>query len=256
MVRQSISKADALAIEHMWKDTDVRHVLPTIQAPTLVMVSLAVHSALAEESPYIASRIPGAVFVQVEVPTGEAAGALPDIDRFLASLQAEEARFDRVLATVLFTDIVGSTSTAAAIGDTAWRGLLERHHTMVRALLGRYRGSEVDTTGDGFFATFDGPARAIRCAQALVEAVRALNIEICAGVHTGEVETIDRNVASLALHIGARVGSMAAPSEVLVAQTVKDLVAGSGLTFEDRGEHELRGVPDRWRRYRVVSASS
>jgi class 3 adenylate cyclase/pimeloyl-ACP methyl ester carboxylesterase len=250
MVRQSISKADALAIEHLWKDTDVRHVLPTIQAPTLVMQNLAVHTAPAEESPYIASRIPGAVFVEhgANIELGE---ALPSIDRFLASLRAEEAQFDRVLATVLFTDIVGSTSTAATIGDTAWRGLLERHNQMVRALLGRYRGSEVDTAGDGFFATFDGPARAIRCAQALVEAVRTLNIEIRSGVHTGEVETIDGKVAGLAVHIGARVGSMAAPSEVLVSQTVKDLVAGSGLTFEDAGEHELKGVPERWHLYRV-----
>jgi class 3 adenylate cyclase len=252
MVRQSISKADALAIEHMWKDTDVRHVLPTIQAPTLVMVSLAVHSAPAEESPYIASRIPGAVFVEhgANIELGE---ELSSIDRFLASLRAEEAEFDRVLATVLFTDIAGSTEKAAQLGDRAWKGLLERHHATVRALLGRYRGTEIDTAGDGFFATFDGPARAIRCAQAIRDAVRAVGLEVRCGLHTGEVETIDGKVAGLAVHIGARVGSMAAPSEVLVSQTVKDLVAGSGLVFEDVGEHDLKGVPDRWRLYRVVS---
>jgi pimeloyl-ACP methyl ester carboxylesterase len=232
MVRQSISKADALAIEHMWKDTDVRHVLPTIQAPTLVMVSVAVHSAPAEESPYIASRIPGAVFVEhgANIELGE---ELSSTDRFLASLRAEEAEFDRVLATVLFTDIAGSTEKAAQLGDRAWKGVLERHHATVRALLGRYRGTEIDTAGDGFFATFDGPARAIRCAQAIRDAVRTVGLEVRCGLHTGEVETIDGKVAGLAVHIGARVGSMAAPSEVLVSQTVKDLVAGSGLVFED-----------------------
>jgi class 3 adenylate cyclase len=252
LVRQSISKADALAAEHMWKDTDVREVLPTIQAPTLVVQNLAVQASAAEESPYIASRIPGSELVRIESPTAHVAEALPHIDRFLARLQAEEAQFDRVLATVLFTDIVGSTTRVADIGDTAWRELLERHHQMVRALLGRYRGTEVDTAGDGFFATFDGPARAVRCARGIVEAVAVLGIEIRAGLHTGEVETSDKKVAGLAVNIGARIGAMAGPSEVLVSQTVKDLVAGSGLTFEEAGEHELRGVPDRWRLYRVV----
>jgi class 3 adenylate cyclase len=252
LVRHSISKADALAAEHMWKDTDVREVLPTIQAPTLVVQNLATRSGPAEESPYIASRIPGSQLVRIESPTAHMAEALPHIDRFLASLRAEAAQFDRVLATVLFTDIVGSTTRAAAIGDTAWRELLERHHQMVRALLGRYRGREVDTTGDGFFATFDGPARAVRCARAIVGAVAVLGIEIRAGLHTGEIERSDEKVAGLAVNIGARVGALAEPSEVLVSQTVKDLVAGSGLTFEDAGERDLKGVPDRWRLYRVI----
>jgi class 3 adenylate cyclase len=158
-----------------------------------------------------------------------------------------------VLATVLFTDIVGSTAKAAALGDTAWKDSLERHHAVVRALIGRYRGAEIDTTGDGFLATFDGPARGVRCAQAIVEAVKPLGLEIRAGLHTGEVETIDGKVGGIAVHVGARVGALAGPSQVLVSQTVKDLVGGSGLTFEDAGEHELKGVPDRWHLYRVAS---
>jgi class 3 adenylate cyclase len=181
---------------------------------------------------------------------------VPHVGRFLESVRAEQADFDRVLATVLFTDIVGSTQRSADLGDRAWRELLERHHTMVRALLGRYRGAEVDTAGNGFLATFDGPARAIRCACSIVDAVRPLGIEIRAGLHTGEVETIDGKVGGIAVNIGARVGAMAAPSEVLVSQTVKDLVAGSGLAFDDRGEHELKGVPGSRRLYAVDRSSA
>jgi class 3 adenylate cyclase len=161
---------------------------------------------------------------------------------------------DRVLATVLFTDIVGSTQTEARLGDHAWGELVERHHAIVRAMLTRYRGVEVDTAGDGFFATFDGPARAVRCAQAVVQAVRPLGIEVRAGVHTGEVETIAGKAGGIAVTIGARVGAAASASEVLVSQTVKDLTAGSGLGFEEAGEHGLKGVPDRWRLYRVVGS--
>jgi class 3 adenylate cyclase len=152
-----------------------------------------------------------------------------------------------VLATVLFTDIVGSTEKAASLGDAAWRELVERHHTTVRALLARYRGKEIDTAGDGFFASFDGPARAVRCAEAAVEAMRPLGIEIRAGLHTGEVETVNGKIGGLAVAIGARIGALARPSEVLVSQTVKDLVAGSRLEFEDRGEYVLRGIPRAWR---------
>ena len=164
----------------------------------------------------------------------------------------EEAEFDRVLASVLFTDIVGSTDRAAKLGDRAWRDLVQQHHSVTRGMLGRYRGAEVDTAGDGFFATFDGPARAVRCAQSIVEAVKPLGLQVRAGVHTGEVETIDDKIGGIAVAIGARVASHAGPSEVWVSQTVKDLVAGSGLTFEDAGEHELKGVPDPWRLYRVT----
>ena len=253
MIRHSISKADALAIDRMWMETDVRHVLPTIQAPTLVLFNPNYHSArgIAEESAYVANRIPGAVFVEHAWSVG-APDTLSDIDRFIASLRDEAAALDRVLATVLFTDIVDSTKTAADLGDRAWRDLLERHHATVRAMLGRYRGREIATAGDGFFATFDGPARGVRCARAIIEAVQQLGLQVRAGLHTGEVETIGENVGGITVHIGARVGALAGASEVMVSQTVKDLVAGSGLTFADAGEHELKGVPDRWHIYRVV----
>jgi class 3 adenylate cyclase len=175
-----------------------------------------------------------------------------EVGKFLAVLRAEEASFDRVLATVLFTDIVGSTEKAAELGDRAWRDLLERHHSTVRVLLARYRGREMDTAGDGFFASFDGPARAVRCAMAIAEAVRPLGLEVRAGLHTGEVETIDDKVGGIAVNVGARVVGHAEPGQVLVSSTVKDLVAGSGLVFEDRGEHQLKGVPGEWRLYAVA----
>jgi len=253
IVRNSLRKSDAIAAERMWRDTDVRHLLPLIQVPTLVLHHRHIQSVELEESRYIARQIPGAEFEELERPDLEWGEFFSHFDRFLGTRQAEEADFDRVLATVLFTDIVGSTEKAAELGDRAWRERVEDHHSRVRALLGRYRGTEVDTAGDGFFATFDGPARAVRCAQAVVEAVRELGLEVRVGVHTGEVETIDDKVGGIAVAIGARVASKAAPSEVVVSQTVKDLVAGSGLAFEDAGEHELKGVPDRWRLYRVVN---
>jgi class 3 adenylate cyclase len=177
---------------------------------------------------------------------------LRTIDRFLGDVRREHSELERVLATILFTDIVGSTQKAAEFGDARWRGLVERHHAGVRTLLERFRGREVDTAGDGFFATFDGPARAIRCAQAIVESVRALGIEIRAGLHTGECELVDGKVGGLAINIGARIASAAQPSEVLVSQTAKDLVVGSALSFEERGDHELKGVPGTWRLYSVL----
>jgi class 3 adenylate cyclase/pimeloyl-ACP methyl ester carboxylesterase len=255
-MRHAMSPGAAATSEIMWRDTDVRHVLPLIQAPTLVAHVTDDPVEPIEEGRYIAAHIPGAILL--ELPGAEHAWQLlthgaERVDRFLADLTDVEAEFDRVLATVVFTDIVGTTDRAAAMGDRAWRDLLERHHATVRALIGRFRGAEVGTAGDGFFATFDGPARAVRCASAICEAVRALGIEVRAGVHTGEVETVDGHVGGLAVHIGARVGAMADASEVLVSQTVKDLVAGSGLAFDDAGEHELKGVPDRWRLYRVMA---
>ena len=174
------------------------------------------------------------------------------LERFIASVRHEEAELDRVLATVLFTDIVGSTDRACELGDHCWTELLERHHQTLRALIGRYRGTEVKTTGDGFLATFDGPARAVKCAQSVCEAVRPLGLEIRAGCHTGEIELLGDDVGGVAVHIGARVGALAEPSEVLVTSTVKDLVAGSGLAFEDRGEHHLKGIPDAWRLYALA----
>jgi class 3 adenylate cyclase len=168
-------------------------------------------------------------------------------------VREEEASLDRVLATVLFTDIVGSTDLAARLGDRGWSDLLERHHRTVRSFLARYRGTEVDTAGDGFFATFDGPARAVKCATSIVEAVKPLGVEVRAGLHTGEVETMAGKAGGMSVVVGARVGSLAGPSEVLASRTVKDLTAGSGIVFEDTGEHELKGVPDRWHLYRVIS---
>lgn len=257
MMRHSMSPGEALEAERMYRDTDVRHILSLIQAPTLVIHAMDDQMESIEEARWIATHIPGAKLL--EFPGDfhwwplALAETSADIDRFLGSLQDVEAEFERSLATVMFTDIVGSTPTAAGIGDRAWGALLERHHAFARAMIGRYRGVEVDTAGDGFFATFDGPARAVRCAQAIVDAVRALDIEIRAGVHTGEVETIDGKVGGIAVIIGARVGALAGASEVLVSQTVKDLTAGSGLVFEDAGEHELKGVPERWRMYRAIN---
>ena len=178
---------------------------------------------------------------------------LREIGAFVDQLRDEQSTFDRVLATVLFTDIVDSTAQAAALGDRRWREVREDHDTVVRAHLARFRGREVKTMGDGFLATFDGPARAVRCAMTLTAAMALLGIEIRTGLHTGEVELDGDDVAGMAVAIGARVGALTGPSDVLVSQTVKDLVAGSGLSFEDAGEHELKGVPDRWRLYRVVT---
>ena len=256
--RLCASPAAALAIEGAQQQIEVRALLPSIQVPTLVMMKEGDRDGVWGAAPWVADRIPGARFVELPGPEhwidAKDTRAFEEIDAFVGAIHAEEADFDRYLATVLFTDIVGSTEKAAELGDTAWKALLERHHGTVRAMIGRYRGTEISTAGDGFLATFDGPARGVKCAQAIAEAVQPLGLQIRAGLHTGEVETIDRTVGGIAVHIGARVGALAGPSEVLVSQTVKDLVAGSGLTFEDAGEHELKGVPDRWRLYRVASA--
>jgi class 3 adenylate cyclase len=245
---------DAAATELMYMHADIRPILGSIHVPVLVLNRREVW---VESARYLVDRIPGARFEAL--PGGDSSLWVGDqqpvhhaIDAFLGDIRLEQAELESVLATILFTDIVGSTKKAAELGDQAWRELLERHHTQVRALIERYRGKEVDTAGDGFFATFDGPARAIRCANAIVDEVRRLGIEVRIGVHTGECQTIDGKVGGIAVHIGARVGSAAGPSEVLASQTVKDLVVGSGLVFEDVGEHELKGVPDRWRLYRVV----
>ncbi len=241
-------------------DTSTADVLPAIRVPTLVLADSDNHGGSFEmqTARYLADRIPVARLVEYSGGGGffwyaPAETILREIGSFLATLHAEQAVFDRVLATVLFTDIVGSTERAANIGDAAWKALLARHHEVVRALISRYRGTEVDTAGDGFFATFDGPARAIHCATSIADAVHDLGLEIRAGLHTGECELMDGKVEGIAVHVGARVAALAGPSEVLVSSTVKDLVAGSGLSFEDAGEHALKGVPDTWHLYRVVS---
>jgi class 3 adenylate cyclase len=250
-MRHSLSPADALAADQMWRDTDVRHVLASVQAPTLVMHHADDHIEPVDEGRYVASQIAGATFE--ELPGADhSIGDLAIVERFLASLRAEQDVFDRVLSTVLFTDIVDSTPSAARLGDHEWLCLLERHESAVRALLGRYRGAEMDTTGDGFFATFDGPARAIRCAQAIVRAIGVLGIEVRAGLHTGEVELVGGKAQGIAVNIGARVCAKAGPSEVLVSQTVRDLVAGSGIEFNDAGEHQLKGLDGSWRLHRAV----
>ena len=259
-MRHAMSPAAAVANNRMYMETDVREILPMVQAPTLVIHDVADPVEPVEEGRYIARQIPGAKLLETAGIDHswwsgfQAAGN--DIEGFLRSLEDEAAMSDRVLATVMFTDIVGSTERAAALGDREWRSELERHYAVVRAMLGRYRGAERSTAGDGFFATFDGPARAIKCARAICEVVAADGLAVRVGIHTGEVELIGDDVAGMTLHIGARVAALAGPGEVLVSSTVKDLVVGSGLTFEQAGEHELKGVPGRWNVYRVVDPGS
>ena len=257
-MRRSASPAAAIALERMNREINATHALASIHVPTLVMARADDLDFPVGESRRTARLIAGSRFVElpgrVHFPwVGRQDDILDEVERFVVELGDMEAGLDRVLATVLFTDVVGSTEKAASLGDRDWKELVERHHRLVRGQLARFRGVEVDTAGDGFFATFDGPARAVRCAEAIVAAVAPLGLEIRAGVHTGEVETIDGKVGGMAVVIGARVGAMAGSSEVLVSQTVRDLVAGSGLAFEDAGEHELKGVPDRWRLFRVMS---
>jgi class 3 adenylate cyclase len=257
--RMGCGPGDALSLYDAEWATDVRDVLPTIRVPTLVITrsEAADRGGSPGEDAYIAERIPGASLIELpgHLFWWQEDLAAP-IESFVRRLREEEEELDRALATILFTDIVGATERTADIGDHAWRELVQQHHALVRGSLARYRGTEVDTAGDGFFATFDGPARGVRCAQAITEAVRTLGIEIRAGVHTGEVETINEKVGGMAVNIGARVAARAGPSEILVSQTVKDLTAGSGLAFEDAGEHALKGVPDRWRLYRVVDRAT
>ena len=259
--RSATTPGALAALERMNLDNDIRGVLPSVHVPTLVMNRTNDPVADVEAARDLASHIEGARFVEF---AGDKHVFFqgPNKDEIVAEIQEfvtgtrPALESDRALATVLFTDIVDSTQVAARLGDHAWRELVERHHKIVRDLLARSRGIEMDTAGDGFFATFDGPARAVRCALAVVEAVRSLEIEIRAGVHTGEVETIDGKAGGMAVIIGARISESANASEVLVSSTVKELVAGSGLRFEFAGEHELKGVPDRWRLYRVVDQAS
>jgi len=255
LMRHAASRGDALIHERMFEEIDYRSILHSIHVPTAILQPEDEGLPAAE---WMASQIPDAMVVRLpKSPDYPPEYSHPERNleaarTFIANLREQEAELDRVLATVLFTDIVDSTATAASLGDRAWRDVLERHHAIVRGFLGRYRGREIDTAGDGFFATFDGPARAVRCAEHIADAVLPLGIEVRAGVHTGECQTIDGKVGGLGVVIGARVGAKAHASEILVSQTVKDLTAGSGLTFEDAGEHELKGVPDYWRLYRVV----
>ena len=253
--RQSASPGSIAAFERMKMLIDVRGVLPAIHVPTLVVHQRGDQVVDLRVGRYLAERIPGARFVELagqdHAPFGDEASELVDLTRrFRSEVQADPSwseEHDRILATVLFTDIVGSTAKAAEVGDARWRELLQQHHAAVRRELARHRGNEIETAGDGFFASFDGPARAIRCATAITDAVKELGLEVRAGVRTGECELVDGKVSGIAVHIGARVAAEAEPSEVLVSSTVKDLVAGSGLEFVDRGVAELAGVPGEWR---------
>jgi class 3 adenylate cyclase len=234
---------------------DVRDVLPSIRVPTLVMHRENDSFIKVEHSRYMASKIPGARYVELAgddnmFSLGDSEAVIGEIEEFLTGTRHEREP-DRMLATVLFTDICESTARAAEMGDRGWRFLLERHDALFRQALERHRGREVKQMGDGFLATFDGPARAIRCAASVAEAMGSLGLQIRAGLHTGELEVMDGDLSGLAVHIASRVMSAAGPNEVLVSGTVKDLVVGSGIEFEDRGEHELRGVPGEWRLYAV-----
>jgi class 3 adenylate cyclase/pimeloyl-ACP methyl ester carboxylesterase len=259
--RLSTSPGAWAAYSRMNLDVDVGDVLPTIRVPTLIICRPAVPfpPGVAENARYLADRITGARLVELPgedfpPPFGDQEQLFAEIERFLAEIvhgAHVEVAPDRVLATVLFTDIVGATAKAAELGDRAYGELLQKHHTTVRGQLGRFRGQEVDTAGDGFFATFDGPARAIRCAFAIRDTLTQLGLEIRAGLHTGECELLDGKVGGIAVHIGARVAAEASTGEVLVSSTVRDLVAGSGITFEDRGAAALKGVPGEWRLYAV-----
>jgi class 3 adenylate cyclase len=256
--RRSASPQAALALMRMNTQADIRHVLSAVRVPTLVMNRVGDRDVNVEEARYIAARIPGAKLVVLSGAdhsawVGDTGPLLDEIEEFLTGVRRGPDP-DRVLATVLFTDIVGSTEHASRVGDRMWADLVERHHTAIRRELSRFRGREIDTAGDGFLATFDGPARAIRCAIEATRVVRPLGLEIRAGVHTGEVELAGDKVRGLAVHIGSRVASLAHPGEVFASGTVKDLVAGSGLRFEDRGDHALKGVPGTWRLFSVVAA--
>ncbi|HET9213952.1 MAG TPA: adenylate/guanylate cyclase domain-containing protein [Gaiellaceae bacterium] len=238
-------------------ETDVRGVLSSVHVPALVLHRKDDPEEPIESGRFLASRLPRATLEELEggdhFPwAGDQRPVLLAVERFLAGVRSDLEELNRVLSTVLFTDIVDSTQKAAELGNARWRELLERHHSTVRGLLALYRGEEVNTTGDGFLATFDGPLRGILCAQAIVEAMHTLGIEVRAGLHTGDVERVGDQLAGVAVHAGARVAHLARPSEVLVSQTVKDLVVGSGLAFEDRGVHELKGVPGLWGVYALV----
>ena len=253
--RAAASPAMARATWEAIGPMDVRHVLPTISVPTLVVHRIGDVIPI-EGARYIAERIRGARLVELTGAdhwwwVGDSTAVAESIEEFLTGERPQRPS-DRMLATVLFTDIVGSTERAAAIGDSAWRKLLERHNEVTREQLETFRGREIASTGDGFLATFDGPARGVRCAHAITDSLQAFGVQIRAGLHTGECEALGENIGGIAVHIGARVAAAARPGEVLVSSTVRDLVAGSGITFEEAGEHELKGVPGSWHLCRVI----
>jgi class 3 adenylate cyclase len=264
LLRYGASPGMLEALYRMNREIDIRDVLPTVRVPALVMHGSEDQIVPVEVGRFTAQRLRTARFV--ELPgVGHLALGSPRADRIQEELEQfldevwqtggwEEAEPERMLATVLFTDIVDSTTKAIELGDRHWRELLERHNALVRRELLRYRGREVDSAGDGFLATFDGPARAIHCASAIVEGVREFGLTVRAGLHTGECEIADGKVAGIAVHTGARVAAEADGGEVLVSSTVKDLVAGSGIAFSDRGAHELKGIPGEWQIFALAHA--
>jgi class 3 adenylate cyclase len=257
LFRQSAGPGVHVANTRLTFETDLRPLLPTIQAPTLVLCRSGDQQAGPDHARYLAEHIPGAKLVELPgadnlMYVGDTEPLLAEVEVFLTGTR-HAPETDRVLATVLFTDIVASTEQASRLGDRQWRALLDEHNSLARRILEKFSGRLVKTTGDGLLATFDGPARAIRCGCAVREEVKQLGLEIRVGLHTGEVELGRDDIGGVAVHIAARVVALAGPGEVLVSRTVTDLVAGSGIEFQDRGEHELKGVPGMWRLYAVVS---
>lgn len=255
--RLGVSPSGIKALLRMAQETDARHALPVIRVPTLIMHREGDRVIRVEGARYIAERIQGAKYVELPGPdhfpwVGDTDAILDEVEEFVTGARRGQEP-DRVLATVMFTDIVGATERAVALGDRRWRDLLDSHHTVIREQLTRFRGREIDTAGDGFLAAFDGPARGVRCAGAIVREMRRLGLEIRAGLHTGECEILGDKLSGIAVHTGARVASLAGAGEVLVSGTVKDLVAGSGITFEDRGVQILKGLPGEWHLYAVAS---
>jgi pimeloyl-ACP methyl ester carboxylesterase len=254
--RSAASPAAAAAFMRLGSEIDVRHVAPSIHVPTLILHTPDDPVVPFGQAQWLAEQIEGARFVELEgrdhVPWFDVADqVVTEVREFLTGFR-EAPEPEKALATVLFTDIVGSTDRARELGDTEWTALLEQHHATVRSVLAQYRGREIDTAGDGFLATFDGPARGIRCARAVVEALDGIGIQARSGLHTGEVEVVGDKIAGIAVHIGARVAALAGPGEVLVSSTVRDLVAGSGIEFEDRGLHELKGLDEPRRLFAVA----
>jgi class 3 adenylate cyclase len=254
---RSASPGAVLQLLAMNEEIDVRPILPTISVPTLVVHNTGDDTVPFESGQYLAEHIPNARFVAQEVAAHISSGPewlewLDDFEEFTTGARPAEF-IDRVLSTVLFSDIVGSTDRASTIGDDAWRHLLDRHDEIVRRELARFRGAQVKHTGDGVLARFDGPARAVACGLAIAEALRPLDITVRTGVHTGEIELRGDDIGGIGVHVGARIMALAQPDEVLVSRTVRDLTAGSGLSFDDRGEHVLKGIPDRWQVFRAAS---
>jgi class 3 adenylate cyclase len=258
LLRQGTSPSGAILLMDLYREIDIRPILTAIDVPTLILHQTRDRVVPARQARYLAERIPGARYVELDgedhLPIGGASqdALLDEVEEFLVgSRRASDS--ERALATILFTDIVGSTELAARLGDRGWRALIERHDALVRRQLGLHRGREVKTMGDGFLATFDGPARAIRCACALREELEGLGVEVRAGIHTGEVELIGDDVGGMAVNIGARIGAQAGPGEVLVSSTVRELVVGSGMEFADRGLTSLKGAPGEWRLFAIAS---